>query len=143
MALALCTFTFGYDALVIGSVLGMPGFVVQYAHTDIANVPTFTATDISVMTAVPLAGGLLGAWAAGFVADKYGRKNTLFLGCLLGVVGAVLQTAASHIAMFTVGRFIACKFHAAPKTVGGPLLTGRHGRHLDSHPELYIRSISQ
>lgn len=109
MALALCAFTFGYDGTVIGGVLAVPAFIVQYSHTMSATGPILTATDISIMTAIPISGSLFGAAIVGYSADKFGRKMTLFVGCVLSLVGAVLQTAASHIALFTVGRVFASK----------------------------------
>lgn len=107
ISLALCTFTFGYDALVIGNVLAIPAFVAQFSRSGSSNV--LTATDVSILTAVPISGSAVGAIIVASVGDRYGRKKTLFLGCVLGLVGTALQTAAGSIAVFSVGRFISCK----------------------------------
>jgi len=102
----------------VGGILAIPAFDIQFSHTESANGPILTATDISIITAVPVSGGLIGAFIVGFVGDKYGRKRTLYLGCLINLIGAVLQTAASDIALLTVGRLLASKpafFHHNPR----------------------------
>ena len=106
-SLALCTFTFGYDALVVGNVLAIPSFITQFSHSSHANI--LTATDVSIIVAVPISGAAVGAYIVAFMGDKYGRKRTLLLGCLLGLIGSAVQTAGSSIAVFSVGRFISCK----------------------------------
>jgi MFS family permease len=40
-------------------------------------------------------------------ADRYSRKLTLQVGGCLGLVGAIMQTAAQDIAVFSVGRVVA------------------------------------
>jgi MFS family permease len=85
----------------------MPSFVKQVGHKT-ALGPMLTATDISLMTAVPTAGGLFGLLITSVFGDKYGRKKTIILGAIINMIGAVIQTAAINLPMIVVGRLFAC-----------------------------------
>ena len=39
--------------------------------------------------------------------DSLGRRRTILIGAVINLVGAVLQTAARHLAMILVGRIMA------------------------------------
>ncbi|KAJ5709486.1 hypothetical protein N7493_010820 [Penicillium malachiteum] len=47
-----------------------------------------------------------GAIFAGTTADRFGRKTSIYLGCALFIIGAVLQGAAFTIAQMAVGRIV-------------------------------------
>lgn len=49
----------------------------------------------------------MGLIFVGFIAQKLGRKRSIQLGGLIGLVGAILQTVATNIATFFAGRIIA------------------------------------
>jgi len=105
--LALCFFTFGYDGSVMSGILAMPTFVAQFGSRGPNGTRILTATDTSVITAVPISGALLGLPLAAYFGDRIGRKKTLLVACVISTIGAVLQTAAVHMATFTVGRWLA------------------------------------
>lgn len=44
--------------------------------------------------------------AAGLTADRFGRKGAIYMGCVLFIIGAVLQAAAYSLAQMTVGRLV-------------------------------------
>lgn len=48
----------------------------------------------------------MGAVGAGLLADRFGRKLPIWIGCVLFTIGTVLQTAAYSVAQFAVGRFV-------------------------------------
>lgn len=46
--------------------------------------------------------------AAGVLADKLGRKNSLMIAACLAIIGTIMQAAAvGYLAPFFIGRFIA------------------------------------
>lgn len=41
------------------------------------------------------------------LADRFGRKRTIQIGGCIGLIGAILQTAATNIGIFLAGRVLA------------------------------------
>ncbi|EGU75106.1 general substrate transporter [Fusarium oxysporum f. sp. albedinis] len=106
--MAMAFFTFGYDGAISGGILAMVPFVNQISHTRLPNgTPYLTSTDISIMTALPVTGCVLGLPLAAQFADKYGRKKMILVGCIFSAVGSAIQTAAFGLAEIVVGRWIA------------------------------------
>ncbi|KAH6675977.1 general substrate transporter, partial [Halenospora varia] len=105
--LSLAYFTFGYDGSVGGGILAMPSFIKQYGSKGKDGTYSLSATDISVMTAVPTSGAVIGSVIAAYAGDRIGRKRTLYIGCLFSIVGASIQTASYNVATMTVGRLFA------------------------------------
>ncbi|KAL5376276.1 hypothetical protein DPSP01_010625 [Paraphaeosphaeria sporulosa] len=107
IVLALVFFTFGFDGSVMGGILAMPPFVKQFGTASTPAGPALTSTDISVMTAVPTTGCLLGLPLAAYCGDRWGRRKTLILGCALSAVAAAIQTSSFGMAQLVVGRWLA------------------------------------
>ncbi|KAF4495266.1 High-affinity glucose transporter RGT2 [Fusarium agapanthi] len=106
--MAMAFFTFGYDGAISGGILAMVPFVNQMSHTRLPNgAPSLTSTDISIMTALPVTGCVLGLPLAAQFADKYGRKKMILVGCIFSAVGSAIQTAAFGLAEIVGGRWIA------------------------------------
>ncbi|KAF7548121.1 hypothetical protein G7Z17_g7259 [Cylindrodendrum hubeiense] len=105
--LSMTFFTFGYDGAVISGILAMDPFIQQVGTGDADGVRFLTATDMSVMTAIPSTGCLLGLPLAAFLGDRIGRKKTLVIGCFISCVGAAVQTSSFSMAQFTIGRWLA------------------------------------
>lgn len=42
----------------------------------------------------------------GLIADGYGRRWCIFIGCLIVLVGTAIQTPANSLAQFVGGRFV-------------------------------------
>ncbi|KAK3647773.1 hypothetical protein LTR56_000702 [Elasticomyces elasticus] len=89
---------FGYDTGIISAVL-------VYLGNDLDGRPT-SSGEKEAITSLCSAGAFIGAIIAGLTADKFGRKIAIYVGCVLFVVGAVLQAAAYSIAQMCVGRLI-------------------------------------
>lgn len=87
----------GYDTGYISSVLVTIG-------TDLGS--TLSSSQQELITSITSGGALIGAIFAGLTADRYGRKLSIYCGCLVFVIGAVLQASAFSIAQMTVGRFV-------------------------------------
>jgi MFS family permease len=132
----------------------MPYFIKQYTHKEYPDVkfPGDTTSDAyttykagfkipaweqSLATSILSAGTFFGAIIAGDVADMIGRRITLIVGCFIFIVGCILETASTGIAVMAVGRVI-CGFgvgfisaivilymsEIAPKKVRGALVAG-------------------
>lgn len=87
----------GYDTGIISAVL-------VYLHADLGKV--LNASEKELITSITSGGAFIGAIAAGLTADRFGRKVAIYVGCVLFVVGAVLQAAAYSLAQMTVGRLV-------------------------------------
>ena len=109
---------FGYDTGWMSGVLAMPYFITQYTGlqrpdpndpNNAAAVAAFhlTAQDQSLTTSILSAGTFFGAIIAGDVADFVGRRTTIIAGCLVFIVGCILETASTSLGLMVPGRFIA------------------------------------
>ena len=145
---------FGYDTGWMSGVLGMDYFIKLYtgleypnvaypdttsaAHTNYAsNIFKIPSWEQSLTTSILSAGTFFGAIAAGDVADFIGRRWTIIIGCLVFIVGCIMETASTAVGLFCAGRFI-CGLgvgfisaiiilymsEIAPKKVRGALVAG-------------------
>ena len=137
---------FGYDSGYISGVLGMDYFVHLYTGIPIPG-PNATAAEKaafalpaskkSTITSVLSAGTFFGALIAGDLADWFGRRTTIILGCFIFIVGVVLQTASHALGLLVAGRLIAgfgvgfvsaiiilYMSEIAPKKVRGAIVSG-------------------
>ncbi|KAJ5979077.1 general substrate transporter [Penicillium viridicatum] len=87
----------GYDTGIISAVLVV-------LNEDLGHA--LNSSEKELITSLTSGGAFLGALAAGCSADKYGRKLAIFLGCIVFVIGAVLQACAFSLAQMAVGRFV-------------------------------------
>ncbi|GMM27912.1 hypothetical protein DAMA08_006280 [Martiniozyma asiatica (nom. inval.)] len=112
--IAICSFGafggiyYGYDSGYISGVMGMTSFIQTFTGKDPSD-PNFIlpASDKSLITSILSAGTFFGALFAGDSADRIGRRFTVIYACMIFIVGAILQTAASSVALLVVGRVIA------------------------------------
>lgn len=51
-------------------------------------------------------GGLIGSLCLHWSINKFGRRPTIQVLCVVAIISAILQGAAVHIAMFLIGRFV-------------------------------------
>jgi len=135
---------FGYDSGYINGVTGSRVFITLVegeAHVAAqlaANVtPSLTGSNLSLITSILSAGTFFGALIAGDAADIIGRKWTVVTGCVIYIIGVVLQTASAGLGLIVAGRLIAgigVGFESAivilymseicPKKVRGALVAG-------------------
>lgn len=97
---AIGGFCFGYDTGVISGVLSMENFVGYMTDGQTA----FTSLQSSTIVSTLLAGCFVGALLSGPFSERIGRKRTILAGCIIFVVGAVVQTASIGYTMICVGR---------------------------------------
>jgi sugar porter (SP) family MFS transporter len=133
---------FGYDSGYINGVLGSPIFIKAVEGLNAAGeIPDkLTSSHTSLITSILSAGTFFGAIIAGDVADRIGRKWTVIIGCLIYMIGVVIQMITGlgdALAVIVVGRLVAglgVGFESAivilymseicPKAVRGALVAG-------------------
>ncbi|KAL4895164.1 general substrate transporter [Aspergillus ambiguus] len=89
---------FGYDTGIISAAL-------VYLHDDLDGRPV-TSSEKELITSLCSGGAFFGAIAAGNTVDRFGRKTAIYIGCILFVVGAVLQAASYTVVQMAVGRAV-------------------------------------
>jgi len=97
---------FGYDSGYINGVLASPEFV-RLVTGQTGPDPSLPGSYTSLITAILSAGTFFGAIVAGDVSDKLGRRNTVVLGCLIYIIGVILQMAVNGLGLIVAGRLIA------------------------------------
>jgi sugar porter (SP) family MFS transporter len=90
---------FGYDQGVFGAFLGNESFIKTFNDPD----PTLQGQITATYDLGCFAGAIFAMW----FGDRMGRKMTIAWGCAILVVGAVMQTAAFHVPVMIIGRFVA------------------------------------
>ncbi|RDL31988.1 putative monosaccharide transporter [Venustampulla echinocandica] len=137
---------FGFDSGYISGVMGMPYFIHLYtglpypgADASDAEKKAFSlpASKKSLITSILSAGTFFGALIAGDLADWYGRRTTIIMGCAIFIVGVILQTASTGLGLLVAGRLIAgfgvgfvsaiivlYMSEIAPKKVRGAIVSG-------------------
>lgn len=107
---------FGYDSGYINGVLGMKYFITLHTglspslldNEDTKDDFTLPASHKSLIVSILSAGTFFGAIIAGDVADFTGRRTTIIIGCMIFIVGVILQTAStSGLGLIVTGRLIA------------------------------------
>lgn len=55
---------------------------------------------LGLFNAIQNIGGIAGLPFAPYISDRFGRRMTIFLGCILMLIATAIQTAAQNIGMF-------------------------------------------
>ncbi|KAF9289850.1 hypothetical protein BGZ74_000654 [Mortierella antarctica] len=137
---AMCVFAsfggifFGYDSGYIGGVQGMDYFIKMISGPDATVLLPWQS---SLIVSILSAGTFCGALIAGDLADYFGRRFTIILGCAVFIVGVALQTASAGLVLLVVGRAVAglgvgfvsaviilYMSEIAPKKVRGAIVSG-------------------
>ncbi|EHL02212.1 putative glucose transporter rco-3 [Glarea lozoyensis 74030] len=137
---------FGFDSGYISGVMGMPYFIHLFtgipipgadATQEVKDAFSLPAWQKSLITSILSAGTFFGALIAGDLADWFGRRITIIAGCIVFIVGVILQTASTSLGLLVAGRLIAgfgvgfvsaiiilYMSEIAPKKVRGALVSG-------------------
>ena len=139
---------FGYDSGWINSILAMNFVITQYtgkeapaADADDATKKAFAfpSWEQSLIVSILSAGTFFGAIIAGDLADWFGRRITVIIGCVVFLLGAILETASAgpDLGLMVAGRLIAgfgvgfvsaiiilYMSEIAPKAVRGAIVSG-------------------
>ncbi|KAF2100151.1 general substrate transporter [Rhizodiscina lignyota] len=97
---------FGMDTGIIGGVIVLPAFTAKYHFDGLS--PSATATLSANIVSFLQLGCIFGAFLAYPFADKYGRRPSLIVSAIIGLIGIVLQFSASgYLACMYVARLVA------------------------------------
>ncbi|OJD28028.1 hypothetical protein ACJ73_00558 [Blastomyces percursus] len=98
---ALGSFLFGYDSGIISSSVAQDDFKQKFkGQLDDASTGR-------IFQVLLVSGAIVGSLGVSYLSDVHGRRMAIFVGGLLGALGAALQGATSTVVMLIVGRFIA------------------------------------
>lgn len=90
---------FGYDQGVFGGLLDNEPFLRTFGFPSATMQGQIVATyDI---------GCIIGTLVSMFAGDKLGRRKCILIGCVILLIGAILQTASYSLAQMIVGRVVA------------------------------------
>ncbi|KAK4705871.1 MFS transporter, SP family, sugar:H+ symporter, partial [Phenoliferia sp. Uapishka_3] len=95
---------FGYDSGYINGVTGSPIFIELIEGPG---VKALTTSHNSLIVSILSAGTFFGAIIAGDLADMMGRRPTIIAGCLIYIIGVILQSASHGLGLIVAGRLIA------------------------------------
>lgn len=98
----LGSITYGYSSSIIGTTLGQPSFIRYFNLQSSSRSAAITGA----INGLYQAGGVLGTLSTTLLADRSGRRKTMFCGAFCVVVGGALQAGSVHIAMFLVARLL-------------------------------------
>ncbi|KAJ5698342.1 hypothetical protein N7462_000347, partial [Penicillium macrosclerotiorum] len=90
-------FLFGYDTGIISSILVVLG-------SDLGE--SLNGSNKEFITSITSGGALIDAVVAGLCADRYGRNLGIYNGCLLFIIGVIIQGTSFSLAPMTVGRLV-------------------------------------
>lgn len=100
-------------SLFVSCIAAIGGILFGYNASVISGVLLFISRDFALSTieqelivSTLLIGALLGALMGGVIADRFGRKKTLFLTLFLFFIGIFTLTMAQGFNAFLIGRFI-------------------------------------
>ncbi|KAF9035880.1 hexose transporter [Panaeolus papilionaceus] len=90
--------TSGFDSSMMNGLQAVGSWQTFYNHPKTAL--------LGLMSAIYSAGAIVSLPFVPLVTDGLGRRWAIFIGSLIMVVGAILQTLAKNFAMFVIARFI-------------------------------------
>ena len=94
---------FGYDSGYINGVLDIPQFKIDYGHsgwvnnTKAYNGYLYNTWQKSLIVSILSAGTLFGSLISGYFADKFGRRDSIIIGCAIYAAGVVVQVQAIQL----------------------------------------------
>jgi sugar porter (SP) family MFS transporter len=100
----ICGFMFlgatmaGYDASLMGNLLAMPYFQAQFDATTLG-------VKAGLLSAMYSIGGVSALPFVGPAADTWGRRVGIGIGCVVIIVGTILQGTSHHLPQYLAGRF--------------------------------------
>ena len=104
LALTFGSLTFGYGFSVISNTLGQPGFI---SYFNFANNPSHAQAITGTINGLFCAGAVFGSLNVGWMCEARGRKETMYLACVVNIIGEALEAGSINIGMFLASRFIA------------------------------------
>ncbi|GAA5959624.1 hypothetical protein JCM8115_001270 [Rhodotorula mucilaginosa] len=100
-------FLFGYDTGYISGVKAMPYFERHFGELNAEGKYALTTATDSLITSILSAGTFCGAIASGYIGTWLGRRLGIGAYLLVFCAGVAMQTAATAVPLFAVGRVLA------------------------------------
>ena len=97
---------FGYDASVMSQVNTNQNYLNLMGAPDALTGNNGDAALVGGLVSIWFLGFLIGALCVGYYADKIGRLKTIQIGCVWGILGAVLQCSAQNVTWMMFARII-------------------------------------
>ncbi|KAF2873481.1 general substrate transporter [Massariosphaeria phaeospora] len=96
--ICIASATTGYDGSMLNNLRILDSFNLKMGDPQGSKLGLFTALySIGSIASLPV---------APFIADRFGRKAAITVGCLIMIVGAAIQAAAKNLDYFMGGRFL-------------------------------------
>ncbi|CAG7942943.1 unnamed protein product [Penicillium salamii] len=96
--LCVASATTGYDGMMLNTSQNLDAWQTYF------NTPT--GSELGLMNAIYQIGSLVSFPFVPFLADRWGRKLPIFLGCLLMILGGLLGTFCNGYGMYVAGRLL-------------------------------------
>lgn len=99
-------FVFGYDVGTISGFLNLGGFLQRFGSAAADGTYFFPAWRSGLIVSIITVGGLFGGLFSSKLADKYGRKKTIFGFNVVYIIALIIQLTAHHWVQILIGRLI-------------------------------------
>ncbi|KAI9146737.1 NADPH--cytochrome P450 reductase [Paramyrothecium foliicola] len=103
-AVWLITFTVATGGFLFGYETGVISAVLVTLNEDLGH--KITSSESELITSMTSGGALVGSIIAGLLADRFGRKLGMYIGCSLFLVGSIIWAASFSVAQMAVARFV-------------------------------------
>lgn len=98
MCVVITAATNGYDGSIVNALQSLDVWQSYFNHPEGSLLGIFSAIfSVGSIVAIPI---------VPYIADILGRKMGIMIGCIIMLLGVVIQSAAQNIAMFIVARFL-------------------------------------
>ncbi|TDZ15771.1 Lactose permease [Colletotrichum orbiculare MAFF 240422] len=102
----------GFDSSLMGAINAMPYYQQSFGLSGAGSTTgiVFMIYNVGQICSFPF---------CGLIADGYGRRLCIFVGCFIVLIGTAIQTPANNLGQFVAGRFI-LGFGASLASAAGP-----------------------
>jgi MFS family permease len=112
--------------MILFSFLSLAAIVFTPAYPELARQFHLSGSEAQWMMTLFLFGSAIGRLPYGPLANRFGRKNTLFLGLLISLLGTVLTLVVTTYPLVCLGRFIQALGCAATLKISYTMIADIH-----------------